>query len=154
MTGYEWRPAFRMTPENGAVEMVRLCEALTDLGGPVSVQIRYVAVIRMREDVNRDLRPHRLGFRVEVDMDCTVRTMEDSGWLTTIAGWLMDRTKVVELSLDDEVTWREVVLRKWEGPRAVAGKTFAGASYGLDVSCKTLIEAPPDISSGSGTGVW
>ena len=152
----EWWPVFRMTPANGAAVTIRLREALQDFGGPVRCDVRYVPVIKNRENVNNELRPYAKGYRCEVEFDVSVSAsrMADAGCLATITGWLADRTKTVELSMDDGVTFREIVLKKFEGPKPKAGKTFAGFLYELAVSCRALLEAPADIASGTATLAW
>lgn len=153
----EWWPVFRMTPVNGAVQYVRLRETLTDFGGPVRCEVRWVPVIKQRENVNFESRPIVRGFRGEVDLECSVSAgrVSDAACLSTVAGWLRDTTgRTVALSMDDALTFRDVGLRKFEGPRAKGGKTFAGFLFELGVSALVLADAPPDLSGSAGTLAW
>ena len=152
----EWWPVFRMMPANGPAQTIRLREALRDFGGPVRCDVRYVPVTKQREDINNTIRTYVKGFRCEVEFDVSTSgaRIADAGCLSMITGWLADRTKTVELSMDDGVTFREIALKKFEGPKPKAGKTFAGFLYELAVSCRALLEAPPNIDGNASTLAW
>lgn len=150
MAGYTWTPYFRLTPTDGAVEVVDLSATGITTPGQLSVDLRHQPVVEKREDVNRRVRPLRLGYRCEATLRFYVGgDMSDAAKLAKVANALLSDAYTVELSLDGGTTYREVWLRDWKGPKPADGKTFAGAEYDLRVECVDLIDEIPAIGSGS-----
>lgn len=154
MAGYRWRTWIRMTPKDGLAEVL-------DLGFPypggflansvlVSAEPTYREVLESRETIERRLRPLILGYRKEVRLRFDViDTDPDAAVVGKIARRLMDPYWTVELSLDDERTYHEIVLRSAPGPDPLGGKTIAGARLELRVMTKEAIRNYPDIRTGT-----
>lgn len=69
--------------------------------------------------------------------------------LAKILSRLIDPYWTVELSLNNGVTYREVVLRKAGYPRPFGDKTIAGFKVEHIVACRELLATYPDIGTGS-----
>ena len=150
MPGYEWKTQVRIVPQNGLEETIVFATAFSDAGGPVRVDLRYEEVIVEREDVNRVLRPLRLGFRVSPDFTFDIVTTVDQANLAKIANRLMSPDFNLFLSLDAGVVEREIEMTRAPSPDPLGGKTANGARFRLGTECIELIDEIPDI----GTGSW
>lgn len=161
MAGYKWHPWIKMVPYDGATETIDLTVDLTDLGGPTQHTVSYSPQFDSAEDVNRALRPVMFGYRPTVSMRMLVFTMSDQEQLQKILNWLMDPSLQavndydagVFLSLDDEQTYRRVVLDSYTGPNPIAGKTCIGSEFVLGLRCVDLISEVPFMDPDTGTSV-
>ena len=148
MSGFEWHPLVRMTPDNGAAEVFDLRTLLTDASGPVRHTLRYKDEGSVKEDVNLNLRKIDRGLRPEVTLRCDIATMADHATLATITNRLIRSDWTVELSLDNGTTYREVQLLRVPSPRPFRGKTVAGATFDLSLRCVETIDELPAMTEG------
>lgn len=148
---YQWQPLVRITPDNGAVETIDLRTGMTYLGRPVKCAPKWTPATEMREDVNRSARVRVDGVRIDVEFDFDIggTSMADHEVLSRIVNTLLAQSALVELSLDNGATYREVVLLKYTGPDPFRGKTIAGARFQLDLRCVDLVDEVAPIRSGS-----
>lgn len=140
--GYRWHPVVRLVPAYGDARTIDLTQAFTDASGPVETEAGHREEIRRRTDVNRRSRPQIYGFRPFANFSFDILTMEDHASLVDIVGCLSEQDAKVYLSLDGGITEREVALRRYRGPRAIAGKQFVGGTYQLQIEAVDLIDRP------------
>lgn len=144
--GYTWTPYFRLTP--GGTKALR--SLLTWAGGPTNHDLVYEPVIVKRRTVNEKIINLVRGFRVRVTLRFAIGgNMADHATVKDIVNGLVTSTTRVELSLDNQVTYRDVELVDYDGPSPFNGKTLAGAEFRLTVETTDLISAIPAIGSGT-----
>lgn len=144
--GYSWRVWFRLTP--GGTKDLRTL--MTWAGGPTNVDLNYLPIMERRETVAKTINLITFGYRVTVGLRFAIGSnMADHSVLRDIVNGLMDPAVKVELSLDNQTTYREVEIRRYDGPDPFDGKTFAGAWYRLEVETTTPITTIPAVGSGS-----
>lgn len=144
--GYTWRPFFRLTP--GGIKDLKAL--MSWAGGPVRIEVNYVPIIERNETVAKNVNTLNYGFRVSVSMQFAIGgTMADHAVVRDIVNALVTDTTLVELSLDNQATYRAVELRRYDGPDPFDGKTIAGAFYRLEVETAAPITQVPAIGSGT-----
>ncbi|UCC72904.1 MAG: hypothetical protein JSV86_21585 [Gemmatimonadota bacterium] len=159
--GYVWHPWIKMIPYDGATETVDLTSMLSDLSAPQATDLRYDPEVDSVTDVNLDLRPLMFGYRPVVTFRMLIFTIADHEQYAEILGWLMDYRLQMQndygagvfLSLDNEQTYRRVVLDNHTGPNAIRGKTTVGASFDLTLRCVDLIDEIPYLDPDGSTSV-
>jgi len=147
MSGYRWRAMIKTVPSNGPEEVFDLKTLLTDGNGPLRCIPRYQDLADEHETLNRTLRRVEFGMRPEVRMHFEIMTMADQAHLATIVERLMRPDYDVQLSLDQGLTYRSVVLSRIPDPQALRGKTIAGAELELGLRCKSPIDRIPALLS-------
>jgi len=153
MSGYEWHQMVRMTPDNGAAEVMDLRTAFSDASGPVRTTPRYRDESEYDDDVNLITRAVHRGLRPEVTLRMDIATMADQANLATIVSRLMRPDWSVELSLDGGVTYRGVRLSRPPTPRGFRGKTVAGATFDLSLRCTETIDDYAAMMTAPGDGL-
>jgi len=151
MAGYKWHPWIKMIPYDGATETLDLLVVFSDLSGPQSHDVSYLPEIDGADDINRAARPISFGFRPVVTLRMLVFTMSDHQNYSKILNWLADPRMGREndfgagvfLSLDNEQTYRRVVMGSHGGPNSISGKTVVGAAFDLTLRCVDLIDEIP-----------
>lgn len=144
--GYSWRVWFRLTP--GGTKDLRTL--MSWAGGPTNVEVNYVPIMERRETVTRNVNVINFGFRVQVGLRFAVGgNMADHTAIRDIVNGLVDPAVKVELSLDNQTTYREVEMRRYDGPDPFDGKTIAGAWYRIEVETTAPIATIPAVGSGS-----
>ena len=147
--GYLWKPVFILTP--GGTKDLR--SLMTYAGGPTKIDVNYIPVFDRRETTAKLVNTLHHGFRVNVLMTFAIgNNMADHAHLRDIVNALVTQGTVVTLSLDSvgSPQYREVELKRYDGPDPFDGKTFAGAYYRLEVETVSLIASIPTIGSGTG----
>jgi len=149
MSQYAWRPVFKFVPTDGIEETLDLMEVLP----PKSVEPDHQPDVTARTDVNRRSNAKPWGFRPICKMTFEVIDTSLVQYLLLVVNRLRQNdTWTVYLSLDGGLTHRQMDpdAKFHDGPKAIQGKTFAGATYTLAVQAVDLIDQVP----GLGTGVW
>jgi len=140
----------RTIPLDGPEELLDLTECFPDTNGPVSIEVAHKPEQTQRDLLNRNSQPITWGFRGEAKMEFEVGSTEQVFWLSTMVNRLASEQWACSLSLDGGVTWRDVVMAAFTGPKPLGGKVFAGAAYSLTVRTKELLAEIPPL----GVGVW
>ena len=154
MAGYRFHTWVRMTPRDGAVETLDLSSDFLDSGSARSVltkaEPRYEERIESGEDINYAQRPLLLGIYCEVMLRFeTVSPATEHAAIARLVTRLIDPYWTVELSLDNKVTYREVVAKKIGYPRPFGDKTIAGFRVEHVVACRELLDTYPAIGAGT-----
>lgn len=149
MSGYRWHPIFKLIPDNGAETTVDLWDQIPGTTGPVRIDLQYREDQDEWQDIDRVIRSQVFGFRVAVRMDFDITDMQEHQVLANITNALADESTQVQLSLDAGFVFRAVKLDRAPRPRPLNGKTFAGASFRLDLSCTELLDELPALVEGA-----
>lgn len=152
--GYTWQTLVRITPKDGPSETINLSTGFLDGGSSRSVltkaEPRYIERIDAAEDINSAQRPRLRGYECEVMLRFELADVgTHHPTIARIMNRLMSPYWTVELSLNNGVTYREVVLRKAGSPRPFGDKTVAGFKVEHVVVCRELLDTYPDIGSGT-----
>jgi hypothetical protein len=156
MPGYKRDIVMRVVPVNGAETIHWFADRLTDLGVHVRCGVTYPRSMRMREDINRVLRPVVYAKRAMVEIEVLIVSMADHWFMEEIAEALDDPANYsVFLSIDGGVVEREVVWGGESGiaPQPIRGKTVVGATFMLSLQTKAPIgpRGPMMTDPGFGT---
>jgi hypothetical protein len=149
MSQYAWKPVWKFVPTDGSEETLDLMEVLP----PTSVDAAHEPDLQSRIDVNKRGNSKGSGFRPTCKMKFEIVDTALVQYLLLIVNRLMaDQIWTVYLSLDIGITYRQVQLQQkgFDGPKAIEGKTFAGAIYSIAVEGVDLIDQVPAL----GSGVW
>lgn len=150
MSQYKWKPVFKFVPTDGIEEVLDLIAVgLT----PTLIDASHEPDVNARIDVNRRGNAKGSGFRPRCKMKFEiVDTALVAYLLLAVNRLLATDIWTVYLSLDGGITYRQVEMaaKGFDGPKAIQGKTFAGATYTLDMQAVDLLDQVPNL----GTGVW
>jgi len=153
VSGYRWDPVFRVVPFNGAERVYWLADRMTDLRGHGRAVVRYQEDKENRIDLNREMHSTVRGLRPEVDLECTIFSMDDQAALAEIESALLQpRRYFVYLSMDGGHVERRVVLNAASDITPVAGKTIVGAVFRISVVGAKLIDERPTMMVDLGLG--
>lgn len=153
MGGYKWDPKFKIrtlpstdTYWQPSVDMTGSVKGQVETEGPTYKEERIT-----RETVNYARKDTIVGWRVTFGFRFFIdETMGDHSSLAALVTALMDQGKEVYLDPNPAVTShseKQVRFGKYS-MKPVAGKTFAGAEFYLEVFTQDLITTIPAIGSG------
>jgi len=158
--GFLWTPAFRLTPQNGPVQVIPLnSTTLADAKRPVSTELIDEPDRDERVDVQREARSALFGIRRSVRFTLEIATMLNQAWIAQIVDALLDPRWTVELTLNYTATaptWREVEYTEYT-IESVADKWFAAHRIRLGVRCRALLTEVPRVTTVDAQGhsaVW
>jgi len=151
MSQYAWRPVFKFVPTDGTEDVLDMTEVFTDTGRPNTIDPSHDPEMTPKVDVNRKGNAKGWGFRPACSMTIEIFSTELEAFLALIVNRLLANDVWTSyLSLDGGLNYHQVELKKFDGPNAIKGKTFAGASYTLGVVATDLLDLKPAL----GTGTW
>jgi hypothetical protein len=150
MSQYGWLPMVKFVPTDGIEEVLDLIAVGLR---PTKIEPTHEPDITGRIDSNRRSNAKFYGFRPACKMTFEVIDTSLVSYLHLITNRVpANDVWTVYLALDNGVTYRQIdpASKLLTGPVAIQGKTFAGATYTLDLMAVDLIDQVP----GLGTGVW
>lgn len=151
MTQYRWQPVFKFVPTDGIEEVLVVSECFSDTSGFRLADPDHMPEITQKVDVNRQGSQRAWGLRPRVKCTLEIVDTATQAYLALIINRLVaNEVWTTYLSLDGGLTYRQVELKSYDGPKAIEGKTFAGAIYTLELQAVALLDQMPNL----GTGVW
>ncbi len=149
MPGPHFYVMAQVIPANGLPFLVDVEQGCAWANGPTERALSYPLVQKIREDVNGRLRVRKRGFRPEVALTVIDGgDLLDSDMVVQLVNALMDQATRVQLSLDGGATWRDAVVAKFDGPKYVKKKPFAGVEWNVTLQAVELIPELPSLAGG------
>ena len=145
--GYARYAHLRMVPLNGAEETVDMMTAFSDAGGPTQIDETFALDNERSADINRRMRSRAFGYRWNVQMRFVIANADDTYYINQFAERAARDDWTLYLTVDAGATEHEVILRRFNGPTKLGGKTFVGAQYDMAWEGVELFDAPPALSS-------
>jgi hypothetical protein len=152
MGGYSWAPKFTIKTVSASDTYWTPGTDMSGVKGQIETMgPNYKPERIVRETVEYERRDIIVGWRVTFGFTFFIDgSMTDHSGMATVVSAFGDLTKTVELDPNPSVTnhsSKRVLLDKYS-MKAVAGKTFAGAEFYLEVSTADLVSTVPAIGSG------
>jgi hypothetical protein len=148
---FNWQPVMKFVPTDGVEEVMDLREVFTDTSGPGMIDANHLPEQTKRNDVNRRNTSVGWGFRPTCKFTIQLISTELHQYLALMVNRLMKSDVwACFLSLDGGLTFREVQLKSYSGPKPIGGKNFVGAEYVVDIEGVELLTQVPALQ----TGVW
>jgi hypothetical protein len=149
--GYAYKTFLRVHNISTGNDLNYNLSFLGGTGGPVSTKVEYKPETIRRMTPTRTIIEYPLGFRCMVTLKFELTTMtDDATYIVPAINAALSTANTAWLSLDNAVTYRQVVLDNSIVRSPLGGAAFAGMTEELVFLCVALLPTIPAI----GTGAW
>lgn len=155
MAGYTRYVIFKRAPANGPTATIDCQVGFTGARTPLfKTRVRYIPIVEDREDIERNQRPLKEGYRIRLEMDFFITTIADHATLARLKDWLSSTTGKTEVSLDGGTTYRACFLSDLKGPDPFGDKTVAGMKWVLDVDVIAPVSTIEVMTASAAGSPW